>query len=49
MSRYGIAATAAFAAVWLGTVEAKDKVKVGFIGPLTGGVSVNRAGVIFQN
>src|SRR5687767_10433750 len=26
------------------TAEAKDKVKVGFIGPLTGGVSVNGIG-----
>src|SRR5262249_4784078 len=26
------------------TAEAKDKVKVGFIGPLTGGVSVNGLG-----
>jgi branched-chain amino acid transport system substrate-binding protein len=27
-----------------GAAEAKDKVKVGFIGPLTGGVSVNGLG-----
>jgi branched-chain amino acid transport system substrate-binding protein len=42
-----------FKALWLGalviaasiaTADAKDKVKVGFIGPLTGGVSVNGLG-----
>ena len=35
------AAVLAFAAV---PADAKDKVKVGFIGPLTGGVSVNGIG-----
>lgn len=46
MIRLGMAATAAFAALWLAAspVAAKDKVKVGFIGPLTGGVSVNGLG-----
>src|SRR2546421_9734868 len=46
MIRYGVAATAALAALWLTAVPAaaKDKVKVGFIGPLTGGVSVNGLG-----
>src|SRR3954463_10250204 len=46
MIRYGITATAALAALWLtaGAGEAKDKVKVGFIGPLTGGVSANGLG-----
>ena len=42
------AATAAFAALLLASsiaaVEAKDKVKVGFIGPLTGGTSANGLG-----
>jgi len=41
------AATAILAAVWLLAVvpaEAKDKIKVGFIGPLTGGVSANGLG-----
>jgi branched-chain amino acid transport system substrate-binding protein len=41
------AATVILAAVWFVAVmpaEAKDKVKVGFIGPLTGGVSVNGLG-----
>jgi branched-chain amino acid transport system substrate-binding protein len=41
------AATAILAALWLVAVvpaEAKDKIKVGFIGPLTGGVSVNGLG-----
>jgi len=41
------AATALLAAVWFLAVvpaEAKDKVKVGFIGPLTGGVSANGLG-----
>src|SRR4051794_41914239 len=32
------------AAAPLATAQAKDKVKVGFIGPLTGGVSVNGIG-----
>src|SRR5437868_12679204 len=36
-----MAAVLAFAA---GAANAKDKVKVGFIGPLTGGVSVNGIG-----
>ena len=46
MIRLGIAATTALAAMWLAAspVAAKDKVKVGFIGPLTGGVSVNGLG-----
>ena len=46
MIRYAVAITAALAALWLTVVpvEAKDKVKVGFIGPLTGGVSVNGIG-----
>src|SRR5436190_494571 len=46
MIRFGVAATAALAALWLTAVPvaAKDKVKVGFIGPLTGGVSVNGLG-----
>src|SRR6478609_8883042 len=46
MIRYGVAAMSALAALWLTAtpVEAKDKVKVGFIGPLTGGVSVNGLG-----
>ena len=46
MIRYGVAAMSALAALWLtaAPVEAKDKVKVGFIGPLTGGVSVNGLG-----
>jgi len=35
---------ACLGAVSVATVEAKDKVKVGFIGPLTGGVSVNGIG-----
>jgi len=41
------AAAAILAAVWLVAAvpaEAKDKVKVGFIGPLTGGVSANGLG-----
>ena len=37
----GVAAILAFAAA---TADAKDKVKVGFIGPLTGGVSANGLG-----
>src|SRR5689334_2086069 len=46
MMKYGVAALTALAALWLtaAPVEAKDKVKVGFIGPLTGGVSVNGLG-----
>src|SRR5947207_11882653 len=46
MIRFGVAATAALAALWLTAVPvaAKDKVKVGFTGPLTGGVSVNGLG-----
>jgi branched-chain amino acid transport system substrate-binding protein len=46
MIRHGVAATAALAVLWLtaAPVAAKDKVKVGFIGPLTGGVSVNGIG-----
>ncbi len=46
MVKYGVAAMSALAALWLtaAPVEAKDKVKVGFIGPLTGGVSVNGLG-----
>ena len=46
MTKYGVAAISALAALWLtaAPVEAKDKVKVGFIGPLTGGVSVNGLG-----
>jgi branched-chain amino acid transport system substrate-binding protein len=35
---------ACLGAGWVATAEAKDKVKVGFIGPLTGGVSVNGIG-----
>src|SRR6059058_845506 len=44
MMKYGVAAMSALAALWLtaAPVEAKDK--VGFIGPLTGGVSVNGLG-----
>src|SRR3954465_7845279 len=46
MMKYGVAAMSALAALWLtaAPVAAKDKVKVGFIGPLTGGVSVNGLG-----
>ena len=47
MIRASKAATAILAALWLVAVvpaEAKDKIKVGFIGPLTGGVSVNGIG-----
>ncbi len=47
MTRALKVATAILAAVWLVAVvpaEAKDKIKVGFIGPLTGGVSVNGIG-----
>ena len=39
-----IGLTAAILAFMAATAEAKDKVKVGFIGPLTGGVSVNGIG-----
>ncbi len=39
-----IALAAVLSAVLTMSVEAKDKVKVGFIGPLTGGVSVNGLG-----
>jgi branched-chain amino acid transport system substrate-binding protein len=47
MSRGLKTATVILAAVWLVAVvpaEAKDKIKVGFIGPLTGGVSANGLG-----
>ncbi|MFI5088431.1 MAG: branched-chain amino acid ABC transporter substrate-binding protein [Terriglobales bacterium] len=47
MTRALKAATAILAALWLVAVvpaEAKDKIKVGFIGPLTGGVSANGLG-----
>jgi len=48
MTRAGKIITAGFMATVLalaaGAVNAKDKVKVGFIGPLTGGVSVNGIG-----
>ena len=47
MTRALKAATAILAAVWLLAVvpaEAKDKVKVAFIGPLTGGDSANGLG-----
>ena len=37
-------ASALFAGALAATAQAKDKVKVGFIGPLTGGVSVNGLG-----
>jgi branched-chain amino acid transport system substrate-binding protein len=37
-------ASALFAGALAATAQAKDKVKVGFIGPLTGGVSVNGIG-----
>ena len=37
-------ATALLAGALIATAQAKDKVKVGFIGPLTGGVSVNGIG-----
>ena len=36
--------TAVFLALAVAAADAKDKVKVGFIGPLTGGVSVNGIG-----
>ena len=39
-----IGLTTAILAFMAATAEAKDKVKVGFIGPLTGGVSVNGIG-----
>jgi branched-chain amino acid transport system substrate-binding protein len=48
MTRTGKIAAAGVATVILAlvtvTADAKDKVKVGFIGPLTGGVSVNGIG-----
>jgi branched-chain amino acid transport system substrate-binding protein len=48
MIRTGMIITAGFMAAVLalaaGAANAKDKVKVGFIGPLTGGVSVNGIG-----
>jgi len=47
MSRGLKTATVILAAVWLVAVvpaDAKDKIKVGFIGPLTGGVSANGLG-----
>src|SRR6476619_2491730 len=46
MIRYRVATAAALAALWVTAVpvEAKDKVNVGFIGPLTGVVSVNGLG-----
>ena len=48
MTRTGTSATAGLAALVLALAmniaSAKDKVKVGFIGPLTGGVSVNGIG-----
>ena len=39
-----LTAAAALLATCVATAEAKDKVKIGFIGPLTGGVSVNGIG-----
>ena len=39
-----VAACAIIATALAGAAQAKDKVKVGFIGPLTGGVSVNGLG-----
>src|SRR3989440_7022965 len=39
-----IFASALFLGLMVATAQAKDKVKVGFIGPLTGGVSVNGLG-----
>jgi len=42
--RAGFAATLAFGLLGADTSYAKDKVKVGFIGPLTGGVSANGIG-----
>ncbi len=39
-----LTAAAVLLATCVATAEAKDKVKVGFIGPLTGGVSVNGIG-----
>ena len=39
-----VAACAIIATALTGAAQAKDKVKVGFIGPLTGGVSVNGLG-----
>jgi len=44
-SKLGLAAFSILALAFTpGTAGAKDKVKVGFIGPLTGGVSVNGIG-----
>jgi len=45
-TRFNVGALLAAAVIvaGIGTAEAKDKVKVGFIGPLTGGVSVNGLG-----
>src|SRR5437763_16063926 len=40
----GLPLAAALLAVGIAGAHAKDKVKVGFIGPLTGGVSVNGLG-----
>src|SRR5260370_10104606 len=37
-------ASALFVGALVATAQAKDRVKVGFIGPLTGGVSVNGLG-----
>jgi branched-chain amino acid transport system substrate-binding protein len=42
--RYGLAVAVVMAAAGIGGAQAKDKVKVGFIGPLTGGVSANGIG-----
>lgn len=42
--RLGLAAALCFGLTGAGDSYAKDKVKVGFIGPLTGGVSVNGIG-----
>src|SRR5260370_6371868 len=39
-----IFASALFVGALVATAQAKDKVKVGFIGPLTGGVSANGLG-----
>src|SRR5262249_61884819 len=39
-----ILAVTLLAGMLVGTAEGKDKIKVGFIGPLTGGVSVNGLG-----
>lgn len=42
--RYGLAASVLIGLASIGPAGAKDKVKVGFIGPLTGGVSANGIG-----